>query len=153
MKIGILGSGVVAQAVLRKNAIRPAWCLTSTGSAFPSSVQRPFVVPYGSAGTDPSEYSWCKPPSTDFARTSAVPRKNSIRPPLVIGDEAPQLLYRNAGVPESEYSWCNPPSTDFARTSAPGIHERRDWGFGARADPAGGPGTPGPSALCGRSPL
>jgi len=50
----------------------------------------------------------------------------------------------------SEYSWCSPPSTDFARTSAPGVHRRRDSGFEARADPAGGPGTPGPSLLCGR---
>ena len=56
----------------------------------------------------------------------------------------PAASYATAGVPESEYSWCSPLSTDFARTSAPGIHRRRDSGFEARADPAGGPGTPGP---------
>jgi len=65
----------------------------------------------------------------------------------------PCSSYGSAGVDQNEYSWCNPPSTDFARTSAPGVHRHRGSAFEVRADPAGGPGTPGPSALCGRPPL
>jgi hypothetical protein len=92
--------------VLRTNVIRPTRHLTSALGRLPLFGSAARVVPYGSAGVDPSEYSWCKPPSTDVARTSA-----------------------------------------------PGVHRHRVSTFEVRADPAGGPGTPGPSALCGRPPL
>ena len=48
-----------------------------------------------------------------------------------------------------EYSLCKPPNTDFASTSAPAANRCRIWELGTGAAARGGPGTPGPSLLCG----
>ena len=53
----------------------------------------------------------------------------------------------------SEYSWCSPPNTDFASTRKPSAIRCRDCGAENTAVLAGGSGTPGPNAMCGRDSL
>jgi Cupin-like domain len=61
----------------------------------------------------------------------------------------PQIL-SDAALGAKKYSWCNPPSTELARTATSWHKRCRELDRGLTFIVAGGSGTPGPNAMCGR---
>jgi hypothetical protein len=61
----------------------------------------------------------------------------------------PQIL-SDAALGAKKYSWCSPPSTELARTATSAHKRWRDLERSLSFLVAGGSGTPGPNAMCGR---